>query len=288
MGFWEENTPRRPQRALSLSLEPGELLYTAGMEFDPGLFSNLKDKDYSKSGLMVLEGRIVIEKAIAGGVELLGLVRSEDSGEDWLQAHGGKFPVKRLSHGELCAIAGFNFHHGAIALGKRPGIEAIGVESLEAREGAWLCLWNVTDPSNLGALIRTAAGLGARGALLGPGCADPYYRKTLRASMGNVFSLPLRSCDAALLASLGSRGFDLAAATLSPSALPLGSFSPRLPFALVLGNEGFGLPDDIVGLCRNEVYIPMAPGIDSLNVVVAGGICMYELFGNRAEGFRRP
>ncbi len=255
------------------------------MEFDPRLFSDLKDRDFSGSGLMALEGRILIEKALACGVEILGLVRSKDSGEDWLDACAGEFPITTMDHAALCAIAGFKFHHGAIAIARRP--EPRLASSLEAGDGSWLCLWNVTDPSNVGALIRSAAGLGAAGVLLGPGCADPYYRKALRASMGNAFSLPLYACDEAALRALASRDFDLAAATLSPRAQPLGTYTTRRPFVLIVGNEGFGLPAELIDICRAEVYIPMSPGIDSLNVVVAGGICMYELFENRAGGLRR-
>lgn len=253
------------------------------MEFDLSQFSDLKDKDVSRMGMMVLEGRIVIEKAIAGDVEILGLVRSEGSDEDWLAKHEVNFPVKQVDHAEICRISGFNFHHGSIAIARRPESKPF-----VADEGSFLCLWNVTDPSNVGALIRSAAGLAAAGVLLGPGCADPYYRKALRASMGNVFSLPLHRYDEAALGALAERGFDIAAATLSPKAVPLGAFIPRKPFVLIVGNEGFGLPAEVIDLCRGEVYIPMTSGIDSLNVVVAGGICMYELFGNRLGGVRRP
>ena len=256
------------------------------MEFGLSQFSDLKDKDVSRMGLMVLEGRIVIEKAIAGDVEILGLVRSEGSDEDWLAKHEVNFPVERVDHAEICRIAGFNFHHGSIALARRPELKPFEADEGEPRkpgapEGSFLCLWNVTDPSNVGALIRSAAGLGAAGVLLGPGCADPYYRKAIRASMGNALSLPLHASDAAALSSLAHGGFDLAAATLSPSALPLSEYSPKRPFVLVVGNEGYGLPADVIDICRGEVYIPMTSGVDSLNVVVAGGICMYELFGNR-------
>ena len=249
------------------------------MEFDPRLFSDLKDKDFSSSGLMALEGRILIEKAIACGIEIVGLVRSGGSDDEWLATHKVKFPVEQVDHAEICRIAGYKFHRGAIAMAKRP--EPLPASNIEADNGAWLCLWNVTDPSNVGALIRSAAGLGAAGVLLGPGCADPFYRKALRSSMGNVFSLPLYACDEMALRALAARNFDLAAATLSPSALPLSEYSPKRPFVLVVGNEGYGLPADVIDICRGEVYIPMTSGVDSLNVVVAGGICMYELFGNR-------
>ena len=242
---------------------------------------------------MALEGRIVIEKALEAKSEIIGLLCSEGSAGDWLRGEAGTFPIERISHDKLCEIVGFRFHHGAIALAKRPelrpfdpGIAAETNQEKNAESGAYLCLWEVTDPSNVGALIRSAAGLGAAGVLLGPGCADPYYRKALRASMGNAFSLPLHACDTSTIASLADRGFEAVAATLSPAAIPLHACVPNRPFVLIVGNEGFGIPADIAALCRSEVYIPMAAGVDSLNVVVAGGICMYELFEKKA--FTRP
>lgn len=272
------------------------------MDFDLSLLAGMKDKDYSRRGLMVLEGRIVIEKALAAKADIVGIVCSAQSEGDWLGALGALgaqgalgagFPVLRPDHAELCDIVGFNFHHGALALARRPPVAPFDAAAAAATTIAavarntsaqgpstdYLCLWNVTDPSNLGALIRSAAGLGAAGVLLGPGCADPYYRKTLRASMGNAFSLPLYSCDAATIAALAAAGFDTAAAALSRSAVPLGDFSARGPLVLIVGNEGFGIPAEIAALCRKTVKIPMANEVDSLNVVVAAGICMYELFG---------
>jgi tRNA G18 (ribose-2'-O)-methylase SpoU len=152
---------------------------------------------------------------------------------------------------------------------------------------AFLCLWGVTDPSNLGALIRTAAGLGAAGVLLGPGCASPYYRKTIRASMGNVFSIPLWRADLGALEALEHSGALLIAAALTEKALTIEELSLRPwyrqggPLVLILGNEGYGLPAEVLDLCTAEVRIPMARGVDSLNVAVAGGILMYEVMKNR-------
>ena len=260
--------------------------YNCAMDFDLSLLSDLREKDFSRQGLMALEGRLVIEKAIQAGVEILGLACSEESPEEWIEESEGRFPVRRIGHAELCQIVGFRFHHGAIALAKRPDIGPF--HPALADPGAYLCLWNVTDPSNVGALIRSAVGLGADGVLLGPGCADPFYRKALRASMGNAFSPPLFSCDAGTIASLASAGFGTAAATLSPAAIPVGTFAPRRPFVLIVGNEGFGIPSEVAALCGAEVYIPMAAGVDSLNVVVAAGICMYELFGKSPAVPRRP
>jgi hypothetical protein len=77
------------------------------MEFDPRLLADLKDKDYSRTGLMALEGRIVIEKALEYGIEILGLLRSPESGNQWLEAYSEKFPIVTMNHAELCALAGF-------------------------------------------------------------------------------------------------------------------------------------------------------------------------------------
>lgn len=246
-------------------------------------------------GLMALEGRIVIEKALEANIDIIGIACSEESAMDWLAKTRGSFPIERVSHEELCSIVGFRFHHGAIALARKPALVRFdpGVAREENREGldengAYLCLWNVTDPSNVGALVRSAAGLGSRGVLLGPGCADPFYRKALRASMGNAFALPLYSCDAGTIASLGAAGFEAIAASLSPNAISLESCGPKRPFVLIVGNEGFGIPAEILALCGTEVYIPMAGGVDSLNVVVAAGICMYELFGTRRVSITHP
>lgn len=234
---------------------------------------------------MILEGRFVIEKALAEGVEVLSIVCSEESGFS-----GASLPrhtqLVRLANAEIANLVGFKFHHGAVAIAKRPAARHFAACDDDPGggigRGAYLCLWNVTDPSNVGALIRSAAGLGASGVLVGPGCADPYYRKAIRASMGTVFSLPLFLLDIDDLRRARTSGCRTIAAALSSRARTLRESAPisgeGKPGILILGNEGFGLPAEILDLCGEEVRIPMASDVDSLNVVVAGGICMYELF----------
>jgi tRNA G18 (ribose-2'-O)-methylase SpoU len=247
------------------------------MDFDLAQLSDLKDKDFSRQGLMALEGRIVIEKAIEKSLHILGIVRSEESANDWIEHRAGAIPVTTMEHEALCTLAGFRFHHGAIAIAERPEVPPFMAHA--AQEARLLCLWNITDPSNVGALIRSAAGLGASGVLLGPGCADPFYRKALRASMGNAFSVPLFSCDESSLRAAAGSGVSLVAAALTPEARNLRDVDTAGPLILILGNEGYGLPQEVLALCSATAVIPMAAGVDSLNVVVAGGICMYELFG---------
>lgn len=286
---------------------------------DLELLAQLKEKNLAAQGLMVIEGRIAIEKALDAGIVPRFLVCTEAEEEYW-RGRPAAFPVRAMSHEALCVLVDFKFHRGAIAIADLPKLapfEGAGSRGAhggqyapppadrsvrsgeeteprkrvgpgEVREAAdtaprevFLCLWDVTDPSNLGALLRTAAGLGVAGALLGPGCASPYYRKTIRASMGNVFSIPVWSADLGALESLNRNGARLVAAALSEKALPLEELNlrPRRrgPLVLILGNEGYGLPAEVLDLCTDEVRILMARGVDSLNVAVAGGILMYEL-----------
>jgi tRNA G18 (ribose-2'-O)-methylase SpoU len=304
-------------------------------EIDLELLSKLKEKNLAALGLIVLEGRIVIEKALEAGVVPRLLVCTEAEEEYWQeksrnrtvvqgsaapqtrtpaqnsskpQTGASSFPVRVMNHEALCAFVDFKFHRGAIAIAEMPRIrrfeaaqnelsasqasmlsmarlprpdDSVARTIYERSREAFLCLWDITDPSNLGALIRTAAGLGASGILLGPGCANPYYRKAIRASMGNAFSVPLWSADLALLDTLRLGGAEIVGATLSEQAVSLDVWAAQQGgfLILILGNEGYGLPQEVLSRCTSEVSIPMARGVDSLNVAVAGGILMYELFG---------
>jgi tRNA G18 (ribose-2'-O)-methylase SpoU len=308
-------------------------------EIDLELLSKLKEKNLAALGLIVLEGRIVIEKALEAGIVPRLLVCTEAEEEYWQeksrnrtvvqgsaapqtrtqaqnsskpQTGASSFPVRVMNHEALCALVDFKFHRGAIAIAEMPLLPVFdgcgpslsnlamgqnGRSSLSAANHAsfFLCLWEVTDPSNLGALIRTAAGLGADGIILGPGCANPFYRKALRASMGTVFSLPLWNVTQEGLAACARGGAVVAGAVLTEQAVPVdrleasldssgsenGGVFSHAPLILVLGNEGYGLPPEILSLCTLQVCIPMAHGVDSLNVAVAGGILMHELIRHK-------
>lgn len=311
-------------------------------DLDLSLLANIKEKDLTTQGLMVLEGRIVIEKALESGIVPHFLVCTEAQEEYWrkktkeiygclIQDNGAVsggdiresvFPIRIVSHDSVCNLVDFRFHRGAIAVAEIPQIKPFdlirisqeilainpmdlssrgpemtssrGIEMPESsRCQLYLCLWNVTDPSNLGALIRTAACLGATAILLGPGCANPYYRKTIRSSMGNVFSIPIWSIDLNTLETLDRQGAKIIAAALTGKAIKpeelrfafphrTSDDSPALDYRLdsailLLGNEGYGLPTEVLALTDIQVRIPMAAGSDSLNVAVAGGILMYEI-----------
>ncbi len=243
---------------------------------DLSIFQNLRDADWRRRNLIVAEGRIVAEKVLEAGLAVRGLVCVPEARGEWEARSGGRFRVDVLPRPEIEALAGFPFHRGVLALADRPDIPALTPESIPP--GPLLILWNVTDPDNLGTLIRSAAALGAGGIVLGPGCADPYGRKALRTSMGNSLVRPLRAGDLSSLRLLEGSGLRTIAAALGPDAEPPRAFLPSSGIALVLGNEGWGLPDEVSSACSRRVAIPMARDVDSLNVGAAGAILMFGMF----------
>ncbi len=249
------------------------------------LFSGLRDRDYAREGLFVCEGRLVIEKALAAGVHITSLICVPADETMWRarseaeKAGGNAFPVTVMDRPSMEKLVGFAFHRGAIALGDRPW-----PSNQPPKSGACphaLALWQVSDPDNLGALIRSAAALGATRVYLGPGCADHLGRKALRSSMGCALSVETVRVDSIAEIRQGLQaGGRIVAAALVPGALEPAEARARNgeSIAVVLGNEGWGLPGEIVEACDAAVIIPMATGIDSLNVAAAGAILMWELF----------
>ncbi len=262
-------------------------------------FAGLRDRDYARAGLIVCEGRIVIQKALDCGIRLRSLVCVPADEEEWRGVSDTpglscSFSVASMGRAEMADLLGFSFHRGAMALADRPPPP----DPVTVPSGHALALWNVTDPDNLGALIRSAAALGASCIYLGPGCADPYSRKALRASMACALGLPIvpLSGIAELPLARGHSGTGfvtgdrarvgnlLVAAALVPGALEPGEVPAAAsgrPVTLLLGNEGWGLPADLVAACDERVIVPMANSVDSLNVGAAGAILMWELFRSR-------
>lgn len=145
-----------------------------------------------------------------------------------------------------------------------------------------LILESVRDPGNVGAILRTAAAFSVNRVIMGKDCADIYNSKTLRASMGSVFSMKIDRvesvpCAVERLRSLGRRVF---AAALDNRAIKLGQTEFSKGDCVVIGNEGHGLSAQTLDACDATVYIPMAKGIESLNAAVAASVLMWEFFGS--------
>ena len=232
-------------------------------------------------GLFVAEGRLVVER-------LLSLSEGETA--------QGKYAVDsvlvtppRLDPSWLVLVAdpaivdgvtGFKFHRGCLALVHRPS-RPLPLSAF-ARARRLILLEAVGNPDNVGGIFRSAAALGADGVLLDPTCADPFYRKAVRTSMGAVLRLPFATIDSwpEGLAALGEMGFTIVA--LTPSAeLTVDQFAATLSgdanLALLAGSEGSGLTAGALSAAHTAVRIPVDPRSDSLNVVVAVSIALQSI-----------
>lgn len=252
---------------------------------DPRLdpYRHLKQTNLTRwSGRFIAEGRLVVERLLESPLDVESLLLSERRLE-LLQRLPRSNAVDVLVVSDELArqLTGFGFHAGVLACGRRgpnPKLDRL-FPGDPAQPQLLVCCPHITDPDNLGSLIRLCRAFGVGGVLLGPACCDPYSRRTLRVSMGNAFALPIvESSDlAADLDRLQNRGCTLSATVLDPAATPLHR-AERVPReVLLLGNEAHGLAAEWVRRCDRRLTIPMQPGADSLNVAVAAGICLHWL-----------
>jgi tRNA G18 (ribose-2'-O)-methylase SpoU len=248
---------------------------------DPRLadYRQLKERQLNNTtGRFVAESERVVRRLIASGLTVRSVLLTPPRLEALRDVLGGPFPVYVAEQAAMDAVAGFHVHRGCLAVGERPP-----PRPLPAGARAVVVLEDLVDVDNLGSIARNAAAFGADALLLSPRCADPFYRKAIRVSLGSVFELPIIRLVAWPddLAALRAQGLALVAAVLAPDAAPLAEFARTPPprFALLLGAEGPGLSADAVRMCDHRVTIPMAPGADSLNVATAGAVMLYALMG---------
>jgi tRNA G18 (ribose-2'-O)-methylase SpoU len=172
---------------------------------------------------------------------------------------------------------GYSFHRGALAAADRPAQPPLAELLAGARVVA--VVEDVVDHENLGSIFRNAAAFGVDALLLSPRTCDPYYRRCVRVSVGHVLTLPHGRLDPWPdgLQRLVDAGFTVAALTPDLDAAPIEGFRPRGPVALLLGTEGPGLTDGAFAHAPARVRIPMAAGVDSINVAAASAVAFYEL-----------
>lgn len=252
----------------------------------------LRVKHEPAKGLYIAESSTVIRRAVAAGHRPRSFLCSprwlEDLG-DLLETVGagpdGDIPVFVGEAEVLEAVTGFHLHRGALAAMHRPPLLPVATVLAEARGGAGArrvaVLEDIVDHTNVGAIFRSAAALGVDAVLVSPRCADPLYRRSVRVSMGTVFQVPWTRLDTwpGGLADLQAEGFTVAALALAGDAITLDDLvaaSPRR-LALVLGTEGDGLSRGAVAAADVVVRIPMAGGVDSLNVAAASAVAFWAL-----------
>jgi len=174
-------------------------------------------------------------------------------------------------------ITGFHLHRGALASMHRPVPPPMADVVAGARRV--VVLEDVVDHTNVGAVFRSAAAMGVQAVLVTPRCADPLYRRSVRVSMGTVFQVPWTRIDPwpGGVVELRAQGFTVAALALDERAEDLDDLAADVPdrLAWVLGTEGHGLRADTVAAADRVVRIPMAGGVDSLNVAAAGAVAFW-------------
>jgi tRNA G18 (ribose-2'-O)-methylase SpoU len=231
-------------------------------------------------GLFIAEGEKVIKRAIAAGYPMRSLLITEDKLAGLADLAGScPGPVYLVAPEVAEELAGYRVHRGALAAMQRLPLPSVADVTGPARR--IVVLEDIVDHTNVGAIFRCVAALGFDAVVLAPRCADPLYRRSVRVSMGAVFTVPYaRMADwREGLGALRSAGFRLLALTPAPEAVPIGEVAPgpdsRL--ALLLGTEGEGLSARWRGQADLAVRIPMRRGVDSLNVASAAAIACYLL-----------
>lgn len=238
-----------------------------------------RSKHEPEQGFFLAEGELVLRRALQSGYTLRSVLLAENRAvpQDLPAA-----PVHRASYEVLEAVTGFHVHRGVLAsFDRRPLPTAAEVLRTARRV---VVLEDVNNHTNLGAIFRSAAGLGMDAVLLSPTCCDPLYRRAVRVSMGEVFALPYAYLDwPGGLDSLRAAGFRLLA--LTPAADAIGLDDVRLAdddkAALLLGAEGPGLTDMAQAGSDLRVRIPMSRGVDSLNVANAAAVACW-VIGRRS------
>ncbi|AEJ20886.1 tRNA/rRNA methyltransferase (SpoU) [Gracilinema caldarium DSM 7334] len=250
-------------------------------ELDLAWFAELKDRELRKERIIIAEGRLVAERT-AAFCDALGILCVPAALEDAEAISRGTIPIQVLSEAEISKLAGYPFHRGLLFAARRPELQPLSEAGTLVASGQRLVvLPQITDPENLGAIIRTAAALGWDGILLGPRSADPYSRRVLRCSMAAVFALPIYTFHGAgELELLASTGWELWAAMLSPDSCSPESLRQVKKLALMLGNERFGLSQEMLNRSCAQVTIPQrrfeVDAVDSLNVAAAAAILLWE------------
>ena len=231
-----------------------------------------------EGGLYIAESNTVIERAVrAGHVPRSVLVQEKwlDSVLPLVAEHDG--PVFVGPDDLLEQLTGFRMHRGAVAAMHRPELPTLDAVLRDAR--LVVVLEDVVDHTNVGAVFRSVAGLGADAVLVSPRCADPLYRRSVRVSMGTVLQVPWTRIGEWPEAGeeLRSRGFRLAAMALTDRSVDLDAFVDDVPerVALVMGTEGQGLTREAVAAADTTVRIPMHHGVDSLNVAAASAVGLW-------------
>ena len=249
--------------------------------------AQLRIRAEAERGLFIAESPKVIHRALDAGYEPVSLLTErkhiEGQASDLIDRLGD-LPVYTADSALLENLTGYSLHRGVLCAMKRPALPTVEAVCKHARRVAGL--EGIVDPPNVGAIVRSAAALQMDAVLLTPTCCDPLYRRAARVSMGTVFQVPWTRIGQHHtqwpdkgMAQLRDLGFKTAALALSDNSVSIDH--PALlneeKLAVILGTEGDGLANTTIAGCDYTVKIPMAHGVDSLNVAAASAVAFWEL-----------
>lgn len=250
------------------------------------IFARLKENqlanwECAERGIFIAESPKVIGRALAAGYEPISFLMErrhvESQGRELLE-RWGQVPVFTAEEAVLAQMTGFHLTRGMLCAMRRRELPRAEQVCADARRV--VVLERVMNPTNVGAIFRSAAALGMDAVLLTPECSDPLYRRCTRVSMGTVFQIPWTYLpEGSWTEKLHELGFRTAAMALREESLRLDDphLAAERKLAIALGTEGDGLADGSIEGCDYMVCIPMAHGVDSLNVAAASAVAFYQL-----------
>ena len=247
----------------------------------------LLNRHEPEKGIFIAESPKVVERALDAGYEPISLLLERkhiDTQASNIVKRIGDIPVYTAEFDVLTQLTGFNLTRGVLCAMKRRPLPT--VEEICTNTRRLAILENVMNPTNVGAIFRSAAALGIDAVLLTSACSNPLYRRAIRVSMGTVFQIPWTFLGSEAsdetkvnISTLKKLGFKTAAMALNDNSVSIDN--PALmaedKLAIILGTEGDGLADSTIEGCDYTVKIPMAHGVDSLNVAAASAVAFWQL-----------
>lgn len=247
----------------------------------------LLNRHEPEKGLFIAESPKVVERALDAGYIPVSLLLEKKHVEGEAREvirRIGNIPVYTADFHVLADLTGYQLTRGVLCAMKRPPLPSVDKVCKQAKR--LVVLENVTNPTNIGAIFRSAAALNMDAVLLTPACSNPLYRRSIRVSMGTVFQIPWTYLGrenpddfTTDLSSLRALGFKTVAMALTEDSVSLNApiLCQEEKLAILLGSEGDGLAPSTITGCDYTVYIPMAHGVDSLNVAAASAVAFWEL-----------
>ena len=247
--------------------------------------AQLLNKEFPERGMFIAESPKVIERALDAGYEPVSCLMEkrhiEGEGRQILQRIKD-VPVFCAEADVLTQLTGFKLTRGMLCAMRRKALP--DVKELCENKRRIVVLDRVMNPTNVGAIIRSAAALGMDAVVLTPGCSDPLYRRAARVSMGTVFQIEWTFLREEGLDEIKALGFKTVAMALKDNSLSIDDpmLTDEEKLAVIMGTEGDGLSDSTISDCDYTVKIPMYHGVDSLNVAAASAVAFYQL-GNKSN-----